>query len=198
MAHPKNPSSYLILAIALIAISAIGIWLIVSSEFVLRDKKSNKELEESQYYYEVDEQKSPSSDEDSLEEGDEVSDFRLETIRGEFIGLEDLKGRKFLLVFFNSGCGYCKMEMKDLVELYGQRKEIIAIAIWGDEKDDLIEFARELGVDFPILIDKNDEIAAKYFVKGTPTNFLIDENGVILEKYRGYAPRIELERILGL
>ncbi len=196
MQNIKDTSSYPILVIVLIVIIAIGIWFIVSSEFVRKDKESNLEREESQYYYEVDEQKSPPSDEDSLEEGDEAPDFRLESVGGEFISLGDLKGKEFLLVFFNSRCGFCKKEMQDLVELARVGKEIIAIAIWGDEKDDLIEFARELGVDFPILIDKNDEIAGKYFIKGTPTNFLVDKNGVIVEKHRGYAPRIELERIL--
>jgi len=198
VAQSKDFSNYLILAIALILILTIGIWVIVSSRFIRKNEESNVEREKEEYYYELDGQKPSLSDTTSLKEGDEAPDFRLESIGSKFISLGDLKRKEFLLVFFNSQCGFCKKEMQDLVELARVGKEIIAIAIWGDEKDDLIEFARELGIDFPILIDKNDQIAGKYFIKGTPTNFLIDKDGVILEKHRGYAPRIELERILGL
>lgn len=195
MQNTKDTSSHLILAFALIVIIAIGIWVIVSLQFSKKPGKSNLEKEEKEYYYEAGEKKPSPSDKISLEEGDEAPDFRLESIEGRFISLGSLRGRSFLLVFFNTGCGFCKKEMKDLVELAKVGKEIIAIAIWGGEKDDLIRFAEKLEIDFPILIDENDEIAREYFIKGTPTNFLIDKNGKIAEKHRGYAPRIELERI---
>lgn len=192
MVQNKDSSSYLILIIAAIAIVGIGIWVVVSSGPEKTSKKNSRNTEEKEQYLT---QGEPSG---SLEEGDEAPDFKLESIEGKFVSLEDFKGRKFLLVFFRSGCGWCKVEMPDLIELYGEGKEIIAIGIWGDKKDNLIKFAQEFKIDFPILIDKNDEASRKYLIKGTPTHFVIDKNGVIAEKHRGHAPRIELERILKL
>ncbi len=196
MAQNKDTSSYLILAVALVAIIAIGIWVIVSSGLEKKGEENHQKTEEKEQY--LTGEGVSVSGKTSLEEGEKAPDFKLESIKGKFISLENFKGRKFLLVFFNSGCGYCRVEMKDLVGLYGEGKEIIAIAIWGDKKGNLIKFAEGLGISFPILIDENDQTAHKYFIKGTPTNFVVDKNGVILEKHRGYAPRIELERILGL
>ncbi len=196
MVQNKDTSSYLILVIALVVIIAIGIWTIFSSEPKEKDKRNFQNTEEKEQYLTG---KRPSvSGKTSLEEGDKAPDFKLESIEGEFISLKDFKGRKFLLVFFNSGCGYCKVEIKDLVELYGEGKEIVAIAIWGDKKDNLIRFAEEFGISFPILIDENNQIAHKYFIKGTPTNFVVDKNSMIAQKHRGYAPKIELERIFKL
>jgi hypothetical protein len=54
------------------------------------------------------------------------------------------------------------------------------------------EFLRQVGVTFPVAEDRAD-VATRYGVEGTPTNFLIDPKGRILFRRVGFGPGSELE-----
>ncbi len=54
------------------------------------------------------------------------------------------------------------------------------------------EFLRQVGVTFPTAEDRKD-VATRYGVSGTPTNFLIDRRGRILFRRVGFAPGSEAE-----
>jgi hypothetical protein len=49
-----------------------------------------------------------------------------------------------------------------------------------------------VGATFPVVEDRTD-IATRYRVAGTPTNFLIDREGRILFRRVGFAPGSEVE-----
>lgn len=93
---------------------------------------------------------------------------------------------KFLLIFYQSGCGSCEELMQKLPEKYQSLKEkrIKIITISGDEseqnfnisstypwEDKYCDFQGITGINF-----KN------YAVIATPTMFLIDKNGIIEKK----------------
>jgi peroxiredoxin len=46
-------------------------------------------------------------------------------------------------------------------------------------------FAQEQGLTFPILLDENGAVAQGYRVRGVPTSFFIDREGVIQARYTG-------------
>ena len=54
------------------------------------------------------------------------------------------------------------------------------------------EFLRQVGVTFPTAEDQT-ELATRYGVSGTPTNFLIDRRGRILFRRVGFGPGSEAE-----
>ena len=92
-----------------------------------------------------------------------------------------------LLVFYKSDCGFCDEAVKEIETNYAllTEKEIRVIMISGDTdpekheakiatfpwKETYCDFEGTEGVNF-----KN------YAVIGTPTMFLLDENGIIIEK----------------
>lgn len=76
--------------------------------------------------------------------------------------LTDWKGRPVLINFWATWCGPCRDEIPLLKDLRHQRVrdrlEIVGIAI--DQRDDVIRYAREMGIDYPILIGEKDGYAA--------------------------------------
>ena len=54
------------------------------------------------------------------------------------------------------------------------------------------EFLKQVGVTFPTAEDRSD-LATRYGVAGTPTNFLIDRRGRIVFRRVGFGPGSEAE-----
>jgi thiol-disulfide isomerase/thioredoxin len=76
--------------------------------------------------------------------------------------LTDWKGRPVLINFWATWCGPCREEIPLLKDLRHQRSrdrlEIVGIAI--DQREDVLKYARTMGIDYPILIGDKDGYAA--------------------------------------
>src|SRR5215475_7630391 len=92
--------------------------------------------------------------------GKPAPDFTLESLDGKNVTLSAYHGRAVLLNFWATWCGPCKIEMPWFVELqkeYGpQGLEIVGVAMDDASKDDIAKFVKEMGVNYPILIGKED------------------------------------------
>jgi len=110
-----------------------------------------------------------------------------EDVRTKVIPTESLGSNYSLLVFYKSGCGPCEETMRGLQENYlnlvSKEIKIISIAADTDEqvykntaapfpwKDKFCDFKGTSGINF-----------RNYAVIGTPTMFLLDSKGLIIEK----------------
>ena len=76
--------------------------------------------------------------------------------------LSHWKGHPLIVNFWATWCGPCREEIPLLKTLRNQRAndrlEIVGIAI--DSKDDVLKYAREIGIDYPILIGEQEGYAA--------------------------------------
>ena len=112
------------------------------------------------------------------------------TLGGEQVSLQQLQGRPVLVTFWATTCPGCVKEMPHLVELYNelhpQGFELIALAMAYDPEDQVREMARLKRLPYKVALDR-DGSAAKAFgdVKLTPTSFLIDPNGRIVQQKLG-------------
>ena len=55
----------------------------------------------------------------------------------------------------------------------------------GEGREIVQTFAQEQGLTFPILLDENAAVALGYRVRGVPTSFFINREGVIQTQYTG-------------
>ena len=124
-------------------------------------------------------------------------DFTLESLEGKSVKLSDLRGKAVLLNFWATWCSPCKIEMPWFVELqnqYGaQGLQIVGVAMDDASKEDIAKFAKEMGVNYPILIGK-EAVGDQYGgVPALPESFFIGRDGKLVDKIIGLKGKSEIE-----
>lgn len=120
----------------------------------------------------------------TIEEGDKAPNFVLKNLDGEKVKLSDFHGKGVLLNFWGTWCEPCKKEMPYLNEVYQQDMEgvvIVGVNI-GQPHLTVSNFANRYNIKFPLLLDKSNAVTNRYNIGPIPTTFLINENGVIVDK----------------
>ncbi len=122
--------------------------------------------------------------------GFKAPDFTLNTPTGESYTLSDLYGRPILINFWASWCGPCREEMPAMQKLWEEYEEqgFIVLAINTTHQDnyqDAVDFASQLNLTFPILMDIDGHVSALYQLRATPTSLFVDREGIIQEVVLG-------------
>jgi peroxiredoxin len=133
------------------------------------------------------------TDNDPLPEvGRAAPDFVLEKPDGGTLRLSDLQGSPVLVNFWASWCAPCRSEMPELVEAYARYQDsgLVVVGVDLQETDDQVnEFAAEFGVDFPLVVDRDSEVANAWRIggpfEGLPSSYFIDSQGVVQERSFG-------------
>lgn len=114
-------------------------------------------------------------------------EFTLQELDGSTLAMADLRGRPVVLNFWATWCFPCREEMPMLQttwERYGDAVAIIGVDA-GEEAPVVQSFVDDLGVTFPIILDNQMATTTRYNVRGFPTTFFIDGNGIIRQIYPG-------------
>jgi thiol-disulfide isomerase/thioredoxin len=124
-------------------------------------------------------------------------DFTLDALDGKSVRLSDLRGKAVLLNFWATWCGPCKIEMPWFVELqkeYGaQGLQVVGVAMDDSSKDDIAKFAKDMGVNYPVLLGK-EAVGDEYGgVPALPESFFISRDGRIVDKIIGLRGKGEFE-----
>lgn len=120
----------------------------------------------------------------SPREGFSAPDFTLETLDGRQMTLSDLRGQVVLVNFWASWCPPCRAEMPAIERVYRSYKDLglEVLAVNTTNQDDVAAaaaFVQELGLSFPIPLDHTGAVSASYNLRGLPSSYFIDEQGVI-------------------
>jgi peroxiredoxin len=128
--------------------------------------------------------------------------FTLKDMNGVDVTLASFKGKVVLVNFWATWCAPCEQEMPAMQRLYARLAprgfELVAIS----EDDDaraVARFQQRLALTFPIALDASKRIAGSYQSFRYPESFLIDREGVLVQRYIGerdwdapeYVARIE-------
>ena len=132
-----------------------------------------------------------------LAQSSPAPDFSLQSLDGKTTRLSDFRGKAVLLNFWATWCGPCKIEMPwfvDFQKQYGsQGLQIVGVAMDDASKEDIGKFARDMGVNYPILIGK-EAVGDQYGgIPGLPETFLIARDGKIVDKIIGLRGKAEIE-----
>lgn len=140
--------------------------------------------------------------------GDKAPDLVGKTPTGETMKLSDTQGNLVLLDFWASWCPPCRRENPHVVKAYNHYKgkkftngkKFIIFNVSLDKTADRWKMGiKQDKLDWPYHISDlkgwQSKLAATYGVRSIPTNFLIDENGVIIARdLRGPALEAALEK----
>jgi peroxiredoxin len=125
--------------------------------------------------------------------GKAAPEFSAESVTGEGpTTLKDAKGSVVILDFWATFCGPCKKSFpkyQALVEQFGGEVNVLAVSV--DEpdavtKDQIAEFAKNTGVKFAVVWDKEQKAVKLYSPPTMPTSFVIDKEGVVRHVHSGY------------
>lgn len=130
-------------------------------------------------------------------QGKAAPDFSLPTTTGQTMKLSDFQGKAVLLNFWATWCEPCKVEMPwfvDLQKKYGpQGLQVIGVAMDEASPKDIAAFAQKMGVNYPILIGK-EEVGVQYGgIEYLPSTFYISRDGKVIEHAFGLVSRSEIE-----
>lgn len=119
---------------------------------------------------------------ETLKVGAEAPDFEVVDLNGETFRLSDYKGKGIVLNFWGTWCEPCKREFPAMERQYKHFDslgvKLIAINI---EQSDLEvkRYVKNMGMTFPVAIDKTRSIINAYSVKPLPTTILINQDGIV-------------------
>ena len=116
-------------------------------------------------------------------------DFTFPGPDGKKISLSDYRGKLVLLNVWATWCAPCVAEMPSMEKLYRELKgedfELVAVSIDETGAEAVTPFMKNHKLSFPVLLDTRGDIKSLYQVTGIPESFIIDKNGMIVEKIVG-------------
>ena len=108
--------------------------------------------------------------------------FSLLDARAEMFELKGFQGRVTLVNFWATWCPPCVEEIPSLnrlkQEMQGKAFQLISIN-YAESPQHVREFMRKVAVDFPVLIDPDGKLAARWKVVAFPSTFVIGPDGRI-------------------
>lgn len=136
--------------------------------------------------------------------GEPAPDFALSTLDGQTFSLSSFRGRPVVLYFWASWCSFCRNEMPGLnvtFETHRDSSDLVVLAInILEDAATVRHYMQNLGISFPVLLDRDGKATQQYLVRATPSYYFIDRNGIlqarIIGTVRPAAFRARLEAIL--
>lgn len=144
---------------------------------------------------------------DDLIKGKSAPNFKLENLDDGFTELSKVIGKgPILLNFWATWCKPCMEEMTELNKIHEELKDkgFTLLAISTDNEKTIAKvkpLVKSKGFSFTVLLDKNSDVARKYYAQQIPYSVLIDANGKIIDVHMGYMKGDEKkmrEKILSL
>ncbi len=114
--------------------------------------------------------------------GERAPDFSLKTIDNRDIKLSDYRGKYVILNFWATWCGPCRYEIPTLQTTHEtwKKADVVIIAInTQDGFENAYSYAKAYGLTFTIPVDIPGKVAELYGVRGLPTTFFINSDGII-------------------
>lgn len=130
-------------------------------------------------------------------QGKAAPDFMLTSLDGKTMKLSDFHGKAVLLNFWATWCEPCKIEMPWFVDLQkkyeAQGFTVIGVAMDDSSPSDIADFAKKMGVNYPILIGK-EAVGDQYGgIPYLPSSFYIDRDGKVVDRVFGLVSKSEIE-----
>jgi cytochrome c biogenesis protein CcmG/thiol:disulfide interchange protein DsbE len=126
----------------------------------------------------------PLSSSSSPREGFLAPDFTLDTLQGEKVTLSELRGKIVVVNVWASWCPPCRAETPALEKAYEQYKDsgVVILGVDSTNQDTVsavTSFVQEFKLTYPILLIRDGSVGYLYQIKGLPTTFFVNRQGII-------------------
>ncbi|MFM0388402.1 TlpA disulfide reductase family protein [Paraburkholderia dipogonis] len=130
-----------------------------------------------------------------------VPDVTFRLMSGQKLTTADLRGKVYLVHFWATSCATCIKEMPQMIQTYnrfkGEHFDFVAVAMSYDPPLYVANYTEAHQLPFRIVMDTEGGLARQFHdVQLTPTTYLIDKKGRILERILGEADFPELQRMI--
>jgi peroxiredoxin len=121
-------------------------------------------------------------------EGQPAPHFAVETVRGERVDLDALRGKVVLVDFWATWCGPCVEEIPTLRKAHSRHADegLVIVGLSMDEDAPTMrEFAKREEMQWPLAWlegGQESDVARRYAVAGVPATFLVDRDGRVVGK----------------
>ena len=108
--------------------------------------------------------------------------LKLVDMQGNTHDLAEYKGKVVLVQFWATYCPPCRKEMPSmnrLIEKMGDTPFVILAVNMGETREEVETFVKEVGPEFPILMDPDGESIGVWQVFAAPSNFVVGADGKI-------------------
>lgn len=124
-----------------------------------------------------------------LRVGDPAPNFTFSGLDGKIVSLADYRGQVVLVNIWATWCPPCVDEMPSMEKLYQELKdenfEILAVSIDALGTKAVAPFMKKYNLTFPALMDPDGAIKTLYQTTGVPESFIINQQGILVEKIIG-------------
>jgi thiol-disulfide isomerase/thioredoxin len=147
-------------------------------------------------------QAAPAAEEASAIPAD-LPDFTLGDLSGAPRSIRSWPGKSMIVNFWATWCAPCRREIPLLRELQKQHGaegfQVVGVAV--DIREDVIKYAQEIGIDYPVLIGEQDGLdAVNKFGQGSigfPFTVFTDKDGRIVLFHLGEIKKEQADVLLG-
>jgi thiol-disulfide isomerase/thioredoxin len=125
-------------------------------------------------------------------------DWTLSDLEGRTVSLAGLRGKPVVVDFWATWCTPCEFQipiLNEVHERYGDRVEIVGVAVDVDGRDVVAPFAEERAIAYRVVLG-DEELAQKYGARGFPSLYVVGKDGNILLSHVGVIDAEELEDAL--
>ncbi|HQR52001.1 MAG TPA: TlpA disulfide reductase family protein [Burkholderiales bacterium] len=130
-----------------------------------------------------------------------AQEFSVSDAHGRTHRLADYRGKWVLVNFWATWCPPCLEEMPDLGALYDERRQrdlvVIGIAMHYRNPAEVIEFADNMLVSYPIVLGEANVTQQFAPVTVLPTTLIYDPAGKLVKTHVGAITRRQIEAFLG-
>ncbi len=114
-------------------------------------------------------------------------DFELENLAGVRVRLSERQGKPVIINFWATWCAPCVLEMPNIRKFYEKYPgQFDVLAVNADEpRLDVEHFVEDMSLTFDVLLDPGGKTQQLYKIRGYPTSFIVDAQGIIRAQHIG-------------